>query len=47
MEYIVRVKYQNTTKFVVLSENELEWQQFVDKGDLISNKRFLLSDLEK
>lgn len=47
MEYIVRVKYQNTTKFVVLSENELEWQKFVDKGNSISHKRFLLGDLEK
>lgn len=32
MEYIVRVKFQDENKFIVFSENELNWKTFVDKG---------------
>lgn len=33
MEFVFRVKFQNLKKFVTLTEGELEWQTFVDKGN--------------
>lgn len=37
--FVVRVQFQNKTKFLELKENDLDWKTFIDKGN--SHKQFM------
>lgn len=32
-EYLVRVQFQNNIKYLSISDTDLEWKKFVDKGE--------------
>lgn len=38
--FVLRVKFQNKTKFLELKKDELHWESFIDKGMWITNLCF-------